>query len=448
MTSSNLAPTPSEESIQFDRFEIFSNENSDQSIDLRGGAPTLEYRESVFMPYVDISAGIIDTGEVIDADDGSGSSINLLESIKCQGTEKIKFKIRDYRGGTIDLTRNDDLRVSRTSNIKQGSKNVSFVLESVSKTAFENTLLENRCIGKFDGKISDIAEEIITDNLKSAKTPDIDVTYNTFHMQGEARYPLEVLTELQRLSIPIYYNAPGKMAGYLCWQTSTGFKFKSLDRLFSQTGKTIKRYIDNKQAHDRLPPGFDGKILDSTINRTTDALSQFESGAYGTEISVFDHTTNTYTTSDPLISADRGNGIIAASTLPKVNPEFEDKVTVHYRAHAAKGQTFAAGDSLANQVEKFDDENLVVEQIYQQSYQNYRQKFNMSAEIIIAADLSLHAGDLVYCDFPEISNKATPVSSRKDSGIYMIADLCHYANTTKSFTGLHLVRDSYGTPRS
>ena len=93
MTSSNLAPTPSEESIQFDRFEIFSNENSGQSIDLRGGAPSLEYRESVFMPYVDISAGIIDTGEVIDADDGSGSSINLLESIKCQGTEKIKFKM-------------------------------------------------------------------------------------------------------------------------------------------------------------------------------------------------------------------------------------------------------------------------------------------------------------------------------------------------------------------
>ena len=186
MTSSNLAPTPSEESIQFDRFEIFSNENSDQSIDLRGGAPTLEYRESVFMPYVDISAGIIDTGEVIDADYGSGSSINLLESIKCQGTEKIKFKIKDYRGATIDLTRDDDLRVSRTSNIKQGSKNVSFVLESVSKTAFENTLLENRCIGKFDGKISDIAEQIITDNLKSAKEPDIDVTYNTFHMQGQS----------------------------------------------------------------------------------------------------------------------------------------------------------------------------------------------------------------------------------------------------------------------
>ena len=66
-------------------------------------------------------------------------------------------------------------------------------------------------------------------------------------------------------------------------------------------------------------------------------------------------------------------------------------------------------------------------------------------EIIISADLDLHAGDLVYCGFEKLSNAETIVESdKRDSGIYMIADLCHHGTKTNSFTALHLVRDSYG----
>lgn len=57
------------------------------------------------------------------------------------------------------------------------------------------------------------------------------------------------------------------------------------------------------------------------------------------------------------------------------------------------------GSSIKEQIEKTNQENYVVEEILQQSKQNYRQKFNMSVDIIIPADFSLHAGDLVYCDF-------------------------------------------------
>ena len=70
---------------------------------------------------------------------------------------------------------------------------------------------------------------------------------------------------------------------------------------------------------------------------------------------------------------------------------------------------------------------------------------NISLEMGISADLSLKAGDLVYCEFEEMTTKKTVRGSRfRDSGIYMIADLCHYGDGTQSFTGLNLVRDSYG----
>ena len=79
-----------------------------------------------------------------------------------------------------------------------------------------------------------------------------------------------------------------------------------------------------------------------------------------------------------------------------------------------------------------------------QSLQNYRQKFSISVNIVIDADLSLSAGDLIFCKFPETAQKPSVTGSTKDSGIYMIADLCHYSTPTQAFTGLNLVRDSYG----
>ena len=103
------------------------------------------------------------------------------------------------------------------------------------------------------------------------------------------------------------------------------------------------------------------------------------------------------------------------------------------------------GESIDSQVDGLEDERYSVDDVLQQSSQNYKQKMNMSAEIIIPADFSLHAGDLIYCEFQKLSSaKTVKRSTNRDSGIYMIADLCHYGNKSKTFTGLHLIRDSYG----
>ena len=435
----------SKESITFNKFEVYSNEGKG-SVDLRSGTPRIEYRESVFLPYVSVTCAIVDTGNSFDANDGSGSAIGLLEAIKCQGTEKVLLNIEDGEGNKIDLSKDTDLRVSNTSHIIQSFKSTSFILTMVSKEAFDNTLLDNRVRRRFDAKISEIAKIILKQDLKTEKNiNDIDETINDLHQFGGDRYPFEMLLDIQKLAIPNIPNAKGKMAGYLFWQTSKGFHFKSLDKLFDKTGKKIKRYILNNQVDRVIPPTFDDKILHSRINRTSDALAQFESGAYGTKLEIFDDVNKTYTKKDVLTSKEDGNGVIAGKSLPTVNPEYKDKATVRIVAERAKGQTFSAKDSFKTQaVDKTKLENLIVEEVLQQSQQNYRQKFNMSADIIIPADFSLHAGDIIYCEFPELSTKSTLIGSRKDSGIYMIADLCHFGNSSTSFTGLHLVRDSYG----
>jgi len=443
-------------SLQFNKFEMKSNVD-DTTVDLRGsGTPIIEYRESIFMPYVEITAYIVDTGNTLPADDGADSGVGLLDAGLAQGTETILFNIEDEFGNRINFTRNDDLRVASVIGNEQGFSSNSFQLKIVSKEAFDNTLLKNRCNNKFSGRISDIARAIIRENLKSPKwqSMNTDETLNDYHAWGEDRTPFEMLLDMQLLAIPNIQTSKGKTArgntaGYLFWQTSTGYQFKSLDKLFDLTDKTVPRYIENSKGDESLPFGYDGKILWSNMSKSVDALAQFESGAWSSEIHVFNDVEKTYQVKN-LQSDGKGNGITAGRHLPKINSDYLDDdgkplPTAKKNVRQAVGQTVQGVDSLKNQVAKFNVPNYNVEDIIDQSNQNYRQKMSTSAEIVIAADFSLNAGDLIYCEFPELSTKVTTIGSRtRKSGIYMIADLCHYGDRGNAFTGLHLVRDSYG----
>lgn len=428
----------SKESLQYNKFEVYPNEGND-SVDIRAGTPRIEYRESVFTPFVQIFVTVADTG-------GASKQITALEGLKLQGVEKVLFEIEDANRNKIKLDENSDLRISKVINVAQSFRNVTYGLQVISKEAFDNTLLDTRVRRRLEGKISDVVRSIIKNDLKSDKDVSVDVTHNSYFGFGEDLPPFHKILELQSISIPdgLY----GKSAGYLFWQTSDGYNFKSLDKLFDTKGKKIKRYIENKLAQKNVPLGYDDKILHSKIDRTIDALSQFESGAYGTVVETFNPLTHEYEKSDIKSPPPEGTAEIAGETLPQFGEEYKDKATDRIVAKKNTGGSFGSNDSLERQVEKFEEEDIEVDQILWQAKQNFRQKFNMSAEIIIPADFSLHAGDLIYCTFPELSTKKTVDESQKDSGIYMIADLCHYGDVVGSFTGLHLVRDSFGTKRN
>ena len=466
--------------LQFNKFEIKSNVDG-KTVDLRGsGNPVIEYRESIFMPYVEISAYIIDTGNTFPADDGTDAGVGLLDAGFGQGTETIKFKLADEKGHVIDLSKDSDLRVASIKGDYQAFKNQSFLMTIVSKEAFDNTLLKNRVGGgeektdiKYSGKISSIARSIIKENLKSpkAQSMNIDETLNEYHGFGQDRTPFEMILDLQQLAIPNVQTSKGKSAkgntaGYLFFQTSLGYQFRSLDKLFetrvgvgTAPGDSFlaaisskiegRRYIENSRADEGVPIGYDGKILWSNISQSVDALSQFENGAWASKIYVFNDVTKKAEVKT-LQSDGKGNGITAGRHLPKINEDYLDSdgkplPTQKQIVRQAVGQTVVGFDSIEKQVEKTDKINYNNEEIILQAHQNYRQKMNTSVEIIIEADLSLNSGDLIYCEFPELSTKVTTIGSRtRKSGIYMIADLCHYGDVGNSFTGLHLVRDAYG----
>lgn len=415
--------------------EVFSNENED-SVDLRAGVPILEYRESVLCPYITVDMTIIDTGTATNSKDGSKGTIGILESIKLQGTETFKLKLEDQFGNQIDLSGDNDLRVGKTVFAGKGVRESSCSIRVVSKEAFDNLLIENRMTSAYIGK----ADVLITEALRSLGTEKIlssESSENEIYFNGDKRYPFEMCLDVQKVSVPEGIDS----AGYLFWETSTGFKFKSLDKMFDTTGKTIKKFEETGFADNRVSPGFNGKILKSSFVLINDMLKQFEEGGYAAELDLFDPLgKETRFQQIERTSPPEGNGIIAGLNLATLNKDFTDKITAEFHQIKDDGSKIDPRGGLA----EIDAPSFDVVKTSIQSRQNYRQKFSSSLNIVIDADLSLSAGDLVFCKFPETSQKKSQSRSPKDSGIYMIADLCHYSTPTQAFTGLNLVRDSYG----
>ena len=105
--------------------------------------------------------------------------------------------------------------------------------------------------------------------------------------------------------------------------------------------------------------------------------------------------------------------------------------------------TAPTGDS-DQQIEKSGEENFEYGKIANQSMMRYNQLYSMRVNITIAGNLSLHAGDAIYLDFPGLEQKNTFNLDNRDGGLYIITDICHSLDTEGTFTECNLVRDSYG----
>mgnify|MGYP006238743195 FL=1 len=79
-----------------------------------------------------------------------------------------------------------------------------------------------------------------------------------------------------------------------------------------------------------------------------------------------------------------------------------------------------------------------------QSIMRYSQLFTVKTEITIPGDFTIKAGDIIKCDFPDLSGSEVKGVNPETKGIYMVASVCHRITPTSSNTSLTLVRDSFG----
>ena len=139
---------------------------------------------------------------------------------------------------------------------------------------------------------------------------------------------------------------------------------------------------------------------------------------------------------------------LGGKKLPKLNDEFNcegaNKEFTRTTYYLLDKGTLATGDT-KQQLDKKDEQNFEYKEILNQSIMRYNQFFSSTANVTIPGDFSLHAGEMVYLDVPQLEEKRAENLSKQNSGLYIIAGLTHYIHVTEgTFTKLSLARDSFG----
>lgn len=430
-------------------FQIFSTKGNG-SVDISAGAVDIRYYESVLSNSISLTATVVETGLSL-TDNENTLDKGLIDTLPIRGGEQVLLEFEDNQASKNKLTFKDDssFYVNRVRDIDPGTQQDVYFLDLCTREFIANE--QSRVLKRYNEKISDNVVKILKDQngLNTQKNIDVDQTAVPYNFIGNSRKPFYVCTWLASKSIPQESGQIGAAAGYFFYETYDGFKFKSIDRLFDSS--PVKKYIFTNTPD--LPSGYDEKILSYQIRRDIDLQNNLTLGTYSNKSLFFDFVAMDYKVRDYNVDDNQSGKIVSASQndIDYVADEFRIP-TSRLMNHILDVGVLPSGKDSSSQLSKwkstlkeptYDAANTMV-----QSIMRYNQLFTIKTEIIIAGDFSLRAGDLIHCDFPQLStNKNSRINENKESGtggIYMIASLCHKITPRDTFTSLTLVRDTFG----
>ena len=379
----------------------------------------IRYYENVLSNVITLSVGVKETEDILD-------------KLPIRGGEKVDIVLEDANGAKLKPT----LYVNKVRNVISDTLENNYFLDLASEQLFKNDL--SRVVKRYDGKISENVKKIMKEQLDT--DVDIDETLVNYNFIGNNRKPLYVCTWLAAKSIPA---KPGEgTAGYLFFETQDGFQFKSIDGLFSQKSK--RNYVLTNTPFK--PNEYDGQVLKYSVDRDINLQNNLAVGAYSNRSIYFNfydykYVDQEFSVKDEVIKTGGKNPIQAS--IEKFGDEPSRIMT-----RILDVGTLPAGKSTEDELEtwKSDPSNPTFNapKTMVQSVMRYNQLFAIKINITIAADFTLRAGDLIYCDFPEVSTRKTSGVNKQSGGIYMISSLCHRLTSDQSSTNLTLVRDSFG----
>ena len=409
--------------------EVISNKDPQKTASLVNGILNLTYHESILQDTVKAYVVFSDVGLAVD-------NKSVIEGLPLVGTEDFKLEFEDNNENKLKF----NLNINKVKPLyEDGSKNVTS-LELVSEEVFRNEMGESRCRGRINGLISDSVENIFTDRLKTEKTLDIEQSANRYNFIGGGRKPFYMLNLLSKQGIP--QDKSEGNAGFLFYETSNGYHFKSIEGLLKQDQK--KSYVFNNSTDAQgIPAGYDGKILEHKSDNSINVQSKMNMGAYKSKMVLFNPFDCEYKVIEE--TAEQVDVTLAGKGLPKFNTKFdtEKKDFTRTTFYLIDSGTMPIG-STKDQIEASTSDNFQAYKTLNQSIRRYNQLFSGMMEITIAGDFSLHAGDVIFVDIFSVSAEKDDTLNRESGGLYIIADLCHYLDADATYTKLNLARDSFG----
>lgn len=428
--------TPNIAAKEYDisKFTITSNEG--KTLDVSLGCVQLQYYESILDNTVRVSTILVDAGK---RNEGESASVLEMSDLKLTGGEEVSLEMEDGYGRKLKFSENTQFRIKAIRDAIQENV-LTYMIDLWSKECLDNELVETRVTKRYDGKISDSVDSILKNVLKTPKFIDTDETENLFSFLGRSEKPFYKCAWLAKRSIPT--GSTGKSAGYLFFETADGFKFKSIDKLF---GQKYKRKLIYTRTPD-LPADYDAKILNYSYDSSIDVEKALVTGSlFKTELratNFYDNKPRTNETSHTNQEDEEKMGGKEHPTIAK-DLGLQNKSTRVIVRYDKKG-VLPPGNNLQEQLQKSKNNDYDIDAIIRQASMRYNQLFTQKMSMTIVGDFGLRAGDIVYCDFPEMTTNNLKSVSQRKGGLYMIVDLSHLVTTNKTFTRLNLVRESIG----
>ena len=425
---------------QVSKAEITSNEGG-TTASLVNGFVSLMYYESILQDSVKVDFIFADTGNSV-----GGKSV--MEGLPIVGTEDFELKFEDNQEVKLEFgsDNNNTLIVNKVTPRTVDTAKSIVTLNLVSEEFIRNEEGASRINVRMDGKLSDHITNILENFLITEKELDIEDTSNNYNFVGNNKKPYYTMNWLSKFGVPSQDGESGSTAGFFFWETSEGFKFKSIDSLFAQESK--KRFIYNGTDDGKgIPEGYDGKILDQTTDNRIDYQNKIRMGAYGTKLVVFNPFDCFYEVV-PQTAEDTEEGTTGGGeALPVFNKKFDNPSTEENFTRTTfmlvDTGTLPSGDG-KEQVDKNEEPNFEAQTVLNQGIRRYNQMFQQQMSITIGGDFELHAGDAIYIDTPSVKAETDDEMNKETGGKYIIADLCHYVTSKETYTKLNVVRDSFG----
>jgi hypothetical protein len=438
---------------QIQKFSIIANTKEVQlstdflpetDVEISGGILELLIFQSCLDTSVRATATFVDTGYR----PGSGSVASIeRDDLDLTAGEKTTLIINDGFGNKLSFSDKHHLRVQQLRDVTESTNKNVFTLDFYSEESINNELEKNRVKKRYDGKISDSVYSILNETLRTEKNIFIDEVINKFNFLGNNEKPFYKIPWLGARSVPNFPKSIGNFAGYFFYETpddgngNGGFHFKSIDKFFTQEPKY--KLISNDVPY--LPVGYDKKILSYSIDSCVNLDTSIKTGSLtNTVLKTFNPFTKKYSEERTFSNVGRFDfEHMGGMELPKIASDLNlwgEATNVDFKMSPIS--VLPSGSNLKEQTNYAEEQDWDVEGIVRQSVSRYNNLFNSRLNIVIAGDFSIYAGDILSCDFPEISGKASKIVSNKKSGNYLVIDVAHRISSIGCFTSINLVRES------
>ena len=425
----------------YEQFEIEAVDGS-KSADIKAGVVSFNYYEDVYSPMITAMVVVVNTGNVIEGDDGKMQS--LYNGLPLRGGERMTIKVAGNSASNEGLIL-ENMYVGSIENVMIDAERETFTLRLVSREAITNETVR---VGKRflpTTKISDSVEDICKNYLSTDKLYDVDETENPYGFYGNMRKPFTIMTMLASKSVPGNVSGRDATAGYFFFETQQGFRFKSIDSLIRNEPFDTK-YTYAPGIIDSNDGSKDFKILEFSTHKNQNLLENLERGAYCSHRIYLNPLTFEYTAaSQRIFKLDDYSGKIEnlGEDIDVVLPSLSEKDS---RTLASVPSRYVCGilDIGTTDTKVSELGNADPARIHSQSMMRYNTLFTQILTMTIPLNTNLMAGDILECEFPRIDVEDRKEPDQEQSGLYLIKKLTHFFNAEGSYTKLQLCRDTDG----